>query len=269
MTPMHHQGGHKHGHQVDTGGADPAAEGMAKALAQRELFKNTKDAVQTRWTGGWPILQALTAGALPQVATPIATALGLLINGTVDIFLQAINAQQNPTPLTTGFNTGQAPWNSFLGTNTRPFKVMRPKAGGIYIGNMWDMVSGLTDPMTVFYSAMVECMQVEFKRGQQTEFYSTVLLTPPGVRMDRRLASTKDNITILTEGLGPMTPMGLRQFREGEVWDTETQLQMLLEPTKPLQIYLASLTTQLIPVTGSMIAWVGYGDELRSTGTLT
>jgi hypothetical protein len=267
---------------------DHNAQHAATAIDQQKILDTRKNAQPGRWVAGWPIFptwQSPGGGAAPvPIATTLATALNPLTQGDVDLFQYAVNAQQNSSNVTGGpgggFKIGQAPWNNFLGTNTKPMFLMFPLGGGIYIGSLWDSVSGAngtyTDPitsnpinlMTSFYSALVECLLVTIQIGQQPTAYIPILSNPPGVRMDRRIATTADNTTLMTEGHGGLVPEGVREMPLTTYWDQQSQLQMVLTATTSLKFMIKQLTAQYLPTQGSEISWLGYGSEMRGVGVL-
>ncbi len=258
--------------EVRPSNVDKSDDHVAKAFRARKIMEERKSAQPGRWVGAWPIFPTFAAvpgTALSPQPTPISTALNQLIAGQVDVFQQAVSAQQNPVPGTpaAGFQQGQAPWNNFLGTNTKPMFVMFPNGGGFYIGNLWDMVSGQPGaqaPMSGFYSAMAENVVVTIQIGQQPTAYIPLICMPSGIRLDRRASSTIDNALVTTEGFGPLNAEGVREMPEDTCWDDRSQIQMIMKPTLSLQLMLASLTSEMIPICGTMIGWMGYGTELRS-----
>ena len=107
-------------------------------------------------------------------------------------------------------------------------------------------------------------MVVTIQIGQQPTAYIPLICMPSGIRLDRRASSTIDNALVTTEGFGPLNAEGVREMPEDTCWDDRSQIQMIMKPTLSLQLMLASLTSEMIPICGTMIGWMGYGTELRS-----
>ena len=247
---------------------DAAARRAATGARSHAELARTKNASWGRWVGGWPIFpQPTVPGGTIPAPTPIATAIGNLIAGPVDLFAQAVtNVAGSTNPFAGGFSLGQQPWNNFLGQNQRVFNVLYPEMGGVYCGNLWDMVSGLPGaqaPMSGFYSSLIENCILILQKNQNNEAFMPWLMTPPGIRLDRRASSTVDNALVTTEGFGSLDGRGLKKFREDERWSGKTQLGLQLTPSAALKAFIASLTTEFIPASGSIIAFVGHGVEIR------
>lgn len=244
--------------QPDGSVVQPAPDTISPRIAQANQTNEFIDQYKNNTEGRWIVGQPIEGGIA------IATALAELAAGQVDLFANAIK----PDPTIFGsYAPGQQPWNNILGKDGKPLKQIWPRAGGLFIGPMWDGVSGDPSVMQYFLSSLIAGLLVTPQKGNNAQDYIPGMLFPSGIGFSRAVSSQVANQTIITENFGELSPVGLRAYKPNETWQMSDQLSLLLKPTKQLGTFLASLTTQLTPPGGTIIAWIGYGDEERKLVT--
>ena len=247
---------------------DQAARRVKTGLVSHQELMRTKNASWGRWVGGWPIFPNVDASNNP-VATSIAAAMGPFTKGAVDLFALAVSSGSGAGAqvLNGGFpGQGQQPWNNFLGNNQRCFNTLYPEYGGIYIGNLWDMVSGqpaAQTPMSGFYASIIENSVAILQKNQDNEGFIPLIMFPAGVRMSKFASSTVDNALVTTEGFGSMDGRGMKKFRDDERWSKATQMGLQVTPSTALRAFIASLMWEYIPISGSLMAFTAHGVEIR------